>query len=123
MKRPFLIEEIMLDGVSGEVRGTIEVDLQSNTIEQVHFESFCFRRDDIDCPTVLDPTQVALAKRVIRRLLEAEYEIGRDSGRFVASAEEYSPPPRVSAGTRILAEYLESAGRKGRAGNNVRRAL
>jgi hypothetical protein len=123
MLRPFLIEEIMLDGVSGEVRGTVEVDLQSGMIEQIRCESFCFRRDDVDCPTLLDRARTQCAVRVVERVLDAEYECGGGTAPFIASAEEYSLPPVIGHGKQILAEYLASAGRNQRAVNQVRRAL
>ena len=64
MKREFLIEEIIFNGVSGEVRGTIEIDVQSDSIDQIDYQSFCFQRDDIDSPIFLDKIQLAMARAV-----------------------------------------------------------
>ena len=51
MKREFLIEEMMLDGVSGEVQGQYEFDAQSGLIGRVDCDDFRFWRDAIDSPT------------------------------------------------------------------------
>ena len=111
MKREFLIEEIMLDGVSGEIRGTIGLDALSGLIDRVDCDTFCFRRNDIDAPTLLDQSQRALAIDLVERLLDGETDVASGNGQIVASAQAFSPRPVVTPGTRILAEYLESAGR------------
>ncbi len=111
MKREFLIEEIMLDGVSGEIRGTIEFDAQSGLIDRVDCVAFCFRRNDIDAPTLLDQSQRALAIDLVERLLESEPDLASGSGQLVASAQAFSHRPAVTPSRQILAEYLESAGR------------
>jgi hypothetical protein len=111
MKREFLIEEIMLDGVSGEIRGTIEFDSQSGLIDHVDCDTFCFRRNDLDSPTLLDQSQRVLAIDLVERLLEGEVDVASGSGQLVASAQAFSPRPAVTPSRRILAEYLESAGR------------
>ncbi len=112
MKREFLIEEIMLDGVSGEIRGTIEFDAQSGLIDRVDCDTFCFRRNDLDAPTLLDQSQRALVIDLVERLLDGEPDVGNGSGQIVTSAEAFSARPVVTPSTRTLAEYLESAGRQ-----------
>lgn len=117
MRREFLLEEIMLDGVSGEagvsgeIRGTIDVDAQSGLIDRIDCDTFCFRHNDIDSPTLLDQSQRALAIDLVERLLENESDLTSDSGPIVASAQAFAPRSVVRPGTRILAEYLELAAR------------
>jgi hypothetical protein len=52
-----------------------------------------------------------LAIDLVERLLDGETDVVSGSGQIVASAEAFSPRPAVTPSTRILAEYLESAGR------------
>ncbi len=110
MKRSFVIDEVMLDGVSGEVGGTVHMDAHAGTIDRVQCEWFCFRCDDTDSPTVLTESQQACTREIVERLLACERDLAHDSSAIRASAEAYSPPRRVSESTRVLARYLESGG-------------
>ena len=111
MKRPFLIEEIMLDGVSGEVHGTVTIDRQSGLIEGFVCGPLHFRRDDTDSPVSLSQQQRSEAIAVVERVLRSDPDLPQETGRVLLSGEAFSPPPSQSAGTRILAAYLESASR------------
>jgi hypothetical protein len=111
MKREFLIEEIIFSGSSGEVRGTVEIDLLSGSIDHIDCQTYCFRRDDTDSPTILDEAQRATAREVVEQVLSGESDIGGERSRLIASAESSSPPTGIAPATPILAEYLEAPSR------------
>jgi hypothetical protein len=121
MERPFLIEEIMLEGVSGAVWGKLQLDAFSGLIEQIDCQAYAFRRDDTDRPIVLSHAQRAAAKAVVHRVLESQIDRTDAGGLMVASGDSFSPLAATSEGTGVLAEYLkgarprESAGQGGQA--------
>ncbi len=103
MRRDFTIEEVMLDGASGEVRGSVEIDPRSGQIERIDCESFSFWVDATDQPTILTSSQRNLARQLVERVLEADSEIFEAEEPLRASAERFSPS---SKSTQVLADYL-----------------
>lgn len=103
MRRDFTIEEVMLDGASGEVRGCVEIDLRSVQIERIDCESFSFWVDATDQPTILTLSQRNLACQIVERVLNADSEIFEGERPLRASAERFSPSLKS---TQVLADYL-----------------
>ena len=127
--RPFLVEEIMLEAVSGAVEGIVSVDDVSGVISDIDLQTTAFRRDDTDHPVVLSPLQRERVLEVVQRTLEAEGDLGDGFGRLVLSADAYSP--RLDSGSRrrdseganrVLAEQLSLTGESRRARRQRRRA-
>lgn len=108
MHRDFVVEEIMLDGVAGEIRGVVEVDVISGMAERINCATFSFRDDKSDQAVLLTERQRELAIELAERTLESESEMVQ-GGRLVASAARLSPS-RES--TRVLAEYLSAPTRR-----------
>ncbi|MGI9472891.1 MAG: hypothetical protein ACR2NZ_15230 [Rubripirellula sp.] len=108
MRRPFLVEEIMLLGSSGEVRGLIWIDSVSGTIERLECRSFHFRRDDTDHPTTLSGRQRSVASDIAERTLHSQRDLLFTDACLSVSAEAHSPPGSSSKSTAILASYLQT---------------
>lgn len=104
MDHRFLLEEVMLDGVSGEVRGRVEV--HTGQIVTIDCQSFGFRDDALDCPTFLTDQQLAQAIEIAERALaDMDWE-SANSDPMIISAERYSPPSNVSQ--QVLSKYLST---------------
>ncbi|MFK8112891.1 MAG: hypothetical protein AB8B91_11845 [Rubripirellula sp.] len=103
MNLEFQVDEVMLDGISGCVRGFVETE--SDQIESVECVSFQFRDDQLDCPALLTETQKAQATEIVERALSSA-ELTRSGSRMVVSADRYSPAS--NEGSRVLAEFLSA---------------
>lgn len=112
----------MLEGVSGEIRGTLELDDQSGLIDRVECDSFCFRHDDSDAPAILDASQRTAAVLLVEQFLESEPDVASDQRPLVASARACSMPAVDSAGRRVLADLLTAASNRRGGGQRRRRA-
>lgn len=112
MKREFLIDEIILDGLSGEVRGTVEVDPCWGTIERIDCRSFHFWRSDTDSPLVLDAFQQSAARKLVERVLESASDLSEGTSIWRDSAESASLAIPLTPAKQTLADYLQAPARQ-----------
>lgn len=108
MRRPFLVEEIMLSNAAGEVRGQVHVDRHSSTIEKIVCQEYRFRSITADQPITLSPSERILATEIISRTLNADPDLAFGVGAVIVSGNAHSPPTSASKGQQVLAEYLQS---------------
>ena len=111
MIREFVITEVMLDAVSGDVSGIVTVDEWSGVVESVDCKRFDFYDDATDQATSLDRSQRRLAQQIVRRTLSADSELSDSRELYLASAAPFTLPngtaPATSGSQRVLADYLE----------------
>jgi hypothetical protein len=116
MIREFVITEVMLDAVSGDVSGIVSVDQWSGVVESVECQRFDFQDDATDNPVHLDRSQRRLAAQIVRRVLSADSELSDGGERYVASAAGLTlanvPTPAMSESQQVLADYLEHIRRR-----------
>ncbi len=110
MIREFLIVEVMLPGVSGEVSGAVSVDEWSGAVDKVDCRHFDFWCDQQDMPIVLDAQQRRLAHDVVRRTLEADSELTACSDTYHGSAAaiDVASMTAMPESQKALAEYLQN---------------
>lgn len=111
----------MLDGISGEVRGTFRVDPRSGLIQRVTASVFLFRHDDTDAPANLSESQRSQAIEIVERTLR-DADVNDIGLMFVGSGKDHSPSVSVSASTGALAEYLSTPRQHVVPGQRKRRA-
>jgi hypothetical protein len=103
MRRHFLVDEIMLDGLSGETRGVVVLDRYTELIESIDCQEFRFRIDATDAPTDLSDLQQQLAEEIVQRVLESDSELASGGTTYFASAAHFSPSRESAA---VLSKYL-----------------
>ena len=108
MKREFLIEEIMLPGVSGEVRGWIEIDADSGSVDHLECTVFRFRDETKDQEIGLSDDQRRVAIEIAERTMAAQLHLWAHRSTITASAEPFSPVTEAHASQKVLAEFLAS---------------
>ncbi len=112
MIREFVITEVMLDAVSGDVSGIVTVDEWSGVVESVDCKRFDFYDDATDQATSLDRSQRRLAQQIVRRALSADSELSDSRELYLASAAAFTLPhgtaPATSGSQRVLADFLEN---------------
>ena len=110
MIREFLIVEVMLPAVSGEVAGAVFIDEWTGGVEKVDCRHFDFWSDQQDIPIVLDAQQRRLAQDVVRRALEADSELSACSDTYHGSAAaiEVAGIAAMPESQKVLAEYLQN---------------
>ena len=107
MQLSFIIEEIMLDGVSGEVRGTVSID-RFGDLDEVACEAFRFRNNSTELPASLTAKQRDLVVGLVERVMESDDEIAASGPTYLASA---APFIASAESTRVLGEFLQSVRR------------
>jgi hypothetical protein len=112
MIREFVITEVMLDAISGDVSGIVSVDEWSGVVESVECKRLDFQEDATGRPAALDRSQRRLAAQIVRRALSADSELSDCGERYVASAagltSASAPAAAMSESQQILADYLEN---------------
>ena len=108
MRRPFLVDEIILSSSAGEVRGQVHVDQHSATIEKIVCREYRFRSNATDEPVALSTHELRLATEIVSRALNADSDLSLDVGEVTLNGNAHSPPATVSRGQQVLADYLQS---------------
>lgn len=108
MKREFLIEEIMLPGVSGEVRGWIEIDADSGSVEHLECTVFRFRDETRDQEVELSDDLRRFAIQIAERTMAGELDLWAHRSTITASAEAISQVAQASPSQNVLGEFLAS---------------
>lgn len=113
MIRKFLLVEVMLPGVSGEVGGEVAVNEWTGGVDHVDCGHFDFWSDVLDQPVVLREDQRALAAEVVRKTLEADCELSESTAAYRGSARMFDRGATSLAtdSQRVLADHLQNVRR------------
>ncbi len=106
MKREFVIEEIMLPGLSGDIRGWIEIDSDTGSVDHVECTVFDFRRDGSDQEACLAEDQRRVVVQIAEQTMAEQRDLWTHRSTIIVSAEAYSPTSHMSPSNRVLTEYL-----------------
>lgn len=108
MRRAFLIDEILLNGVSGEVSGQVLAD-RFGWIEQVEIEGFYFLSDRSEEPVELSETQRLKAIDLVEQTIGCDPDLFHGVGTYFGSAGQFAQHAQsTNAASETLASYLES---------------
>lgn len=120
MKREFVVEEIFVDRVSGEARGTVVVDSFTGLVDDVEYTEFSFFHHRSHDPVTLTGDQQQRVEKIVEQVFESDAAFTEGVGLFCASAESLNLETNAahSASKRTLAGFLANVARQIRAGIN-----